>query len=238
MKTFRLFSLFLVVVVLYPLQNHAQGSVTLNPTKDNTIYNNLGQAHTDSLSNGAGSYLVAGNVNTINFNRRALIKFDLSSLATTVTVDSVVLKIHAQQNAQHDTGSRFFTLHKLKANWGEGTSDAGSAPGTGAAATTGDATWKWTFYTTSLWSTYGGYFESTASATTDTLTGDLLNVDVYWRSTLSGNSQMKTDVQNWVKYGTTNNGWLIKGVEGTLRTATMFYSRESSYQPVLTVYYH
>lgn len=227
-----------LVMTMLPLLSNAQSSVALNPVKDNTIYYNQGQTRTDSLSNGAGAYLVAGNVNTLNYIRRALIKFDLSTLPSTATVDSVVLKIHAQQNAQHDATARYFSIYRLTNDWGEGTSNAGSSPGTGTYATDEDATWKWNFYDYDEWNTDGGDFNSTISATTDTLSGDLLGVDVYWRSAKSGNGLMATNVQNWIAAPATNYGWIIKGIEGVLRKATMFYSRESSYKPVLTVYYH
>ena len=171
----------------------------------------------------------------IHFNIGAQLK---SSKLLSLTIDSVVLKIHAQQNARHDETARHFTLHKLNQEWKQGDSEAAD-PGRGTQAQTDDATWKWSVYPNSLWTNEGGDFVNTASATTGTLTDDLLDVDVFWRSSVSGNELMKTDVQNWINNPSTNFGWLIKGIEGAhLRKATMFYSRESANKPTLTVYYH
>ena len=55
---------------------------------------------------------------------------------------------------------------RFLANWGEGTSNADANEGGGANSTTNDATWIHTFYPASLWTTAGGNFISTASATT------------------------------------------------------------------------
>ncbi|MDR0612227.1 MAG: DNRLRE domain-containing protein [Dysgonamonadaceae bacterium] len=237
MKTKKLFLGIALAIAMLPSLSNAD-SRTLTADRDNTIYyNHDEESYSDSLSNGSGGSFVAGTVNTPNYYRRALIHFDLSRLAGG-TVDSVVLKIHAQQNARHDETARHFTLHKLNQEWKQGDSEAAD-PGRGTQAQTNDATWKWSVYPNSLWTTEGGNFVETASATTGTLTDDLLDVDVFWRSSVSVNEQMKTDVQNWINNPSTNFGWLIKGIEGTdLRKATMFYSRESANKPTLTVYYH
>ena len=241
MKTKKLFLGIALAIAMLPLSGNAQRNSVGNfyPVKDNTIYYNGGLSAADSLSNGKGGSFVAGTVNTPNYYRRALICFNVSNIHSGSIVDSVVLKIHAQQNARHDETARHFTLHKINADWGEGASIA-EDPGRGTQAQTNDATWKWNDYPNSLWTTEGGNFVETASATTGTLTGDLAEVDVFWRSSVSGNARMKTDVQNWINNPSTNFGWLIKGIEGAdLRKATMFYSRESAtYPPKLTVYYH
>ena len=237
MKKVKFILVAVLIIILPSLSNAKRNSWNFSPAKDNTIYYNNGTLAADSLSNGAGGSFVAGTVNTPNYYRRALIYFDLSRLAGR-TVDSAVLKIRAQQNARLDSTARHFTLHKLNQDWKQGDSEAAD-PGRGTQAQTDDATWKWSVYPNSLWTTEGGNFVETASATTGTLT-NLLNTDVYWRSSVSGNARMKTDVQNWINNPSTNFGWLIKGIEGTdLRKATMFYSRESAtYPPKLTVYYH
>lgn len=245
MKITKVFLGIALAAALFPSLGSAQrnSSIELYPSKDNTIYYNNGALAADSLSNGDGGSFVAGTPNTPNYYRRALIHFNIktkleSSKLLSLTVDSVVLKIHAQQNAKHDEAARHFTLHKLNQDWDQGASIA-EDPGRGAQAQNKDATWKWSKYPGSLWATAGGNFVSTASATTGTLTGDLLEADVFWRSSVSGNEQMKTDVQEWVNASGSNYGWLIKGVEdGGERKATMFYSSESDYPPTLTVYYH
>ena len=233
------FILAVVLVIILPSLSVAQNSIVLNPVKDNTIYHNNGSSATDSLSNGKGVNFVSGSVNTAYCYRRALIQFDLSGISSSAVIDSVVLKIHAQQNAQQDDSDREFSLHRLRSEWGEGNSNADEGPGKGVQAQTGDATWKWQKYPDNLWTNYGGYFISTASAGTGTLSGKLMGANVYWRSEKSGNTQMKTDVQNWINGTYINYGWIIIGSENNeVRKATMFYSRESANKPTLTVYYH
>ena len=243
MKIKRVFLGIVLAAVMLPSLSNAQ-SMTFYADRDNTIYyNHDEESYSDSLSNGKGGSFVAGIVNTANYYRRVLIHFSIgeqlkSSKLLSLTVDSVVLKIHAQQNARHDETARHFTLHKLNKDWEQGDSEA-EDPGRGTQAQTNDATWKWTSYPNNTWTTKGGDFVVAASASTGTLTGDQLDVDIFWRSSVSGNEQMKTDVQNWINNPSTNFGWLIKGIEGTEeRKATMFYSSESAYKPTLTVYYH
>ena len=55
-------------------------------------------------------------------------------------------------------------LHKLLADWGEGTSMAEGEEGDGAPATPNDATWRHRFFDTIFWSTEGGDFSATVSA--------------------------------------------------------------------------
>jgi hypothetical protein len=229
------FILATVLVIILPSLSYAD-SIVLYPAKDNTIYHNEGKTATDSLSNGKGVNFVAGSVNTIYCYRRALIRFDMPDIVP-ANIDSVVLKIHAQQNAQQDATERYFSLHRVTNEWDEGFSNADDAPGKGAPAQTNDATWKWRKYTSNTWANPGGDYVSAMSARTNTL-GYLWDTDVYWCSGQSGNEQMKQDVKDWISGAENNYGWIIIGIEtDELCKATMFYSRESSYKPTLTIYY-
>jgi spore coat protein A len=121
-------------------------------------------------------------------------------------------------------------MHRVLADWGEGTSNATGQEGKGANASTGDATWRHRFYNTMFWSTQGGDFNATASASTTVNT----TLGYYMWSGAS----VVADVQAWVN-GTANNyGWLLKGVETTSHTAMRFASREestASQRPVLII---
>ena len=80
-----------------------------------------------------------------------------------------------------------------------------SPGGAGAQAEAGDATWLHTFYNTSFWTTPGGDFSPTLSATTTVST---VNTTYTW----SG-SGLLADVQAWVSNPASNFGWVIRGNE-------------------------
>jgi hypothetical protein len=116
-------------------------------------------------------------------------------------------------------GAMMFDLHRLTSSWGQGTSNADGQEGGGAPSTPNDATWIHAFYPGSLWSSPGGAFAATSSASASV--GG--NGSYTWGST----AQMVADVQSWLNNPTTNFGWLLKGPEG-VRSAKRFSSRENT----------
>lgn len=198
-------------------------TVSMPALKDNTIYSESG-----SVSNGAGSNLFAGETAGGN-TRRALIFFPVSAnLPSCVKVTAVTLTLHMSRTT---SGAKTVTLHKVLTDWGEGTSDASAQEGAGAAATTGDATWTFTFFNTSSWAAAGGDFVGTASASQ--------SADAVGFYTWSG-AQMVADVQAWADGPTTNFGWLLIGDETVSSTAKRFDSRTNATaadQPVLQIDY-
>ena len=109
-------------------------TATLNPTKDNTLYSQGG-------SNGVGEFLFIGRVSNGDGGamRRALLAFDVSSnvpAGATITGANLSLTMSKTRAGGEDV-----KLHKVLADWGEGTSNAPGQEGRGTAATTGDATW-------------------------------------------------------------------------------------------------
>src|SRR5204863_2324099 len=139
-----------------------------------------------------------------NLIRRALVAFDFSSIPTTATITGASVSMYLSLAAG---GSQAVSLSKVSANWGEGTSDAGDPGGAGTQATTGDATWLHTFYNANFWTTVGGDFSATSSATT---TVNAINATYTW----SG-SGLTADVQGWVSNPATNFGWVVRGNETT-----------------------
>lgn len=215
--------------------NATNGSVYATDSIDNTIYyNGDNTAKSDTLSNGSGGSFVAGCIATSGYYRRALIKFSMPTLPSGYTVDSVTLKLYAAKNAQNNAAPRSFSIYRVTSPWGEGGSIA-SAPGSGTAAQTGDATWVRTFYNAVSWTTPGGDFSSTLSAQCDTFT--TASKFVYFYS--SSYSQMKADVESWLSSPSANYGWIIRGNETTTLQATEFSSIQASKnKPQLTIYYH
>jgi spore coat protein A len=213
-----------VVLVLVPLVAHAT-VVTIAASKDNTLYENA----TGSVSNGVGEYLFTGRTKD-GVKHRAVIAFNVGAfIPAGSTINSVTLQLHLSREA--NTTLRVTSLYRLLADWGEGTSNAGQNEGQGAPATTGDATWLHRFYPSTLWTTVGGDFSATASAST----GVTSNGTYTWSS-----AAMAVDAQGWLNNAATNFGWLIEGDEATTETSKRFDSRENGQtasRPALVVDY-
>ncbi len=191
-------------------------SVSLSALKDNTLY----QSTTGALSNGIGGGFFAGRTNQANNSiRRGLIAFDLSGIPAGAAITSVTLRLVLDVT---NSGAVNIGTHRLLNNWGESGSDAGqNAGGSGVPAESGDATWLHKFSNTQLWSSPGGDFSATASATTS-----VDNPGVYlWSS-----AALLADVQAWQNEPAANNGWLIRGDESTAGSAKRFWSRQAQFE--------
>jgi hypothetical protein len=199
-------------------------TVSLSPQKDNTLYEDpAGQ-----LSNGQGIYLFAGMIEDIAL-RRGLIAFDLASIPTNATITGATLSLFLSRSGPSSAAVNI-SLSKALRDWGEGASDAGSPGGMGAPAEADDATWLHNFYDTSFWTTPGGDFSPTVSATTPVST---VNTTYTW----SG-SGLLADVQAWVSNPASNFGWVIRANEIDAGSAQRLNSRENSNNPPqLTVTY-
>lgn len=195
-------------------------TVQLTPVKDNTIYSE------NSNSNGAGSNLFAGTTNN-GANRRALLAFDvLGTVPAGATIESVSLRMVVNKT---EAGNESAGLHRLRSDWGEGSSNAPDDEGKGTAPSTGDATWGHAFFNTVSWSA-GGDFVTAASATATAGSGA-----VTWSS-----DGLVTDVQAWVDGDAEDFGWILRVSEDDGRSAKRFSSRESgnvANRPTLTIDY-
>jgi len=216
-------------------------TVILPPVRDNTLYEPIQKDNLEDRSNGAGETMFTGRTkDAMNAAdqvavRRAVLAFDVvgSGIPAGSTIDSVSLKLtctKAKLNTSFDV-----PLHELLSDWGEGTSDTGnSQQGRGATPTTGDATWQHTFYDTLFWTTDGGDYDGTASATIG-----VGGQGVYtWGST----SGMVADVQNWLDNPSQNFGWIVIADETQIETAKQFGTRENNddggvNKPELTINY-
>jgi len=198
-------------------------TVSLSPQKDNTLYEDpAGQ-----LSNGQGIYFFTGLTDDVSL-RRGLIAFDFSSIPTNATITGATLSMYVSRSGPSQAAVDIALSKALRA-WGEGASNA-PFPGMGTQAEAGDATWLHTFYATSFWTTPGGDFSPTLSATTPITT-----VDTTY--TWSG-SGLLADVQSWVSNSASNFGWVILANEIDAGSAKRLNSREnSSNPPQLTVTY-
>ncbi|MDH4070626.1 MAG: hypothetical protein OEV30_09385, partial [Ignavibacteria bacterium] len=204
---------------------HAQTSVTLNPTLDNTLY----ETDDGSLSNGLGSFLFAGRTASGDL-RRALVSFDIAgNVPAGATIDSVKLVMNMSRTIALD---HTISLHKVLTGWGEGTSNASGNEGSGAASTPGDATWLHTSYSDMFWTTEGGDYSATVSAS-----ASVSGSGFYTWGTTAG---MVADVQNWLDNPSSSFGWIVIGDEATFATTKRFDSGNNmtvANRPALTVYY-
>ncbi|MBP6455778.1 MAG: DNRLRE domain-containing protein, partial [Chitinophagaceae bacterium] len=198
-------------------------TIILTPSKDNSIY----QENTGN-SNGAGPNLLAGRINFGNFSNRALLAFDLSTIPAGAIITGASLQLNCSQVP--NLTPQVINLHKLNENWGEGTSVA-TSPGAGIAATANDATWSNAFHPGTAWTTSGGVFNPTVSASTS-VTGTGFYT---WT-----NANMVNDIQSWLTTPASNFGWMIKGIETAIGQARRFDSRENTTpanRPQLTITY-
>jgi len=196
----------------------------INTLKDNTLYEYV-PADGD-LSNALGFHFFAGET-AMGELRRGVLAFDIAgNIPAGSTILDVILRFNMSRTGV-DT-ARTVELHKLLADWGEVTSQATGDEGMGAPATPNDATWRHRFFDTIFWTTEGGDFSGTVSASQS-----VGPVGVYtWSS-----SQMRADVQSWLDDPPSNFGWLVLGDESEILTAKRFDTRESASPPVLTILY-
>jgi len=111
--------------------------------------------------------------------------------------------------------ARVIELHKLLADWGEGTSQATGEEGQGAPATPNDATWRHRFFDTIFWTNEGGDFSAVVSASQ--------SVGPVGQYTWSS-AQMVADVQSWLENPASNFGWLVLGDESTYNIKAVRHS--------------
>lgn len=177
------------------------------------------------LSDGAGPHVYTGLTNQ-GARRRALVAFEVGSIPVGATVTSVVLSMRVSQAAG---GNQTVALHRVTTRWGEGSSNSGTPGGRGATATSGDATWTFSDFSTTSWSTPGGDFVAPASGSSTV--GGVGNYT--WSS-----PGLVADVQAWVDGSAPNFGWILIANESVAGTAKRFESRENQVaanRPKLTV---
>lgn len=219
---------------IWRIQGLEIATVQLPADRDNTIFQ---QAGPPWKSNGSGIHTFSGKTGSAAGEavRRQLTRFNLSGIPANSTLTSVSVSY----NVNLQVGEGFpMKLHRLTADWGEGASNAGSSKdGAGANAQTNDATWAHRFYhptTPVSWSTQGGDYIATASAT-----HNITNFLSEPLNTWSGGTLL-ADVQGWLAAPATNFGWILIGDESQAYSAQRFVSRENSsatLRPTLNVSY-
>lgn len=183
-------------------------------TRDTSIYE--GTAF-ENNSAGALVFLIVGRTNQ-NLNRRGLIEFDLASIPSGAVVTGATLRLVVDRSGMSE--NQDFTLHRVTRDWGEGTVNPSSDPGQGAPALPGDATWLSAAHQQQSWTTPGGDYVATASATA---TGAGPGSE----TTFSG-AELLADIEFWRANPDENHGWILRGDEAQRRSAKRFYTSEAT----------
>jgi len=198
--------------------------VTLVSNRDTTIYQG-----NPSNSDGAGQAMFVGNTNVPSASR-GLVDFDIAgNIPAGSTITGVQFSLVLVLAASGATTTQI-ELHRLLADWGEGSAGRGSGASHGdqGFSTPADgtaATWTHRFYKTTPWTNRGGDFAATASAST--MVGRA-NMACSWDSNSSPG--MVEDVQSWLDNPSSNFGWLLLGDESKRATARVFKTREAQAQ--------
>jgi hypothetical protein len=216
----------LFVLVAFGAVSARADVIDLGANHDTTIFqNNVNNAA------GGGPGIFAGTNGAVS-PRRGLMSFDLSSIPAGATITNVQLTLTVGQIAgsggSGGSNTETIGLFAVTRPWGEGTAESGATSiggtGQGAAAGTGDATWNQSAFSQTSWTTPGGDFVSTVSASL-TLNGAAPGLSFTWLST----PQLVADVQGWLNNPSTNDGWeIINADEHDGTTFDAFYSREAA----------
>lgn len=188
----------------------------LEAVADTTIFGNQsGDTAYDAVSDGSGANIWTS-VLASGTTRRALIRFDLSSIPAGSRVVSASLDFFVvRARDEHNT-----SLHRVLAAWGEGASNGGDA-GVGAPAQPGDATWSHRIWPGTLWSQRGGDFVATVSAVRLVGFGPA-------SYTFDSSPALVADVQAWLQAPASNHGWMLIGDDQGIQNAKRLASRQSS----------
>lgn len=199
------------------------------PAMDVTLY----EDNAGALANGTGEFLFFGRVGGIGGEelRRAMIKFDLSSIPANADIEAVSLTVEINKHPTPGEGG-LATLHRVTNSWVEGPTDATGNEGIGSLSASNDVTWIHRAFPASNWSQPGGDFIAQASG------GAGYGVEI---ESLEFDSTpgLRADVTAWVSNPASNHGWILLGREDEALTARRVYARESVGEavPTLTVDY-
>lgn len=212
--------------VSVPALPAAADVVVLGASRDNTLYESADGA----LSNGLGEGIFTGN-NGQGQHRRAVLMFDVAgAVPAGATVTGVELTLWVTSSGSDSVST--VSLHRLLADWGEGTTDAPGGEGGGGPATPGSATWVHRFFDSVAWETPGGDFAAAASASA--------GVGIEGEAAVWTGAGLVADVQGWLDDPGSNFGWIMVGDESGSSTSKKFASREhgsAELRPVLRVTY-
>ncbi len=220
-------------------------TLTLYPTKDAAIFYSDNIDINDNYSDhgsGGSDFLQVGYHNYSDYFARTLIAFDVSALPADAKIFSATLSFTFGQSGGN---GKEISVHKITENWFEGSTREIYCNYTSSCNQAGepiieseDVTWGYRHYPSDQWTTFGGSFVNTASA----------SVPYGGLGTLSSQG-MIDDVKSWSTSPATNFGWLLKtneaGADRLGYELTNYLSREATTsgadattQPKLVIVYY
>ncbi len=163
--------------------------------------------------------------------RRGLLRFDLSSLPSGVTITSAVVQLTVVKVPSGGGVDSVVDLFRLTGAWGEGTNVSPVGSSKGAPAASGEATWNAREQNVANWTVPGATSDAAGTASASTPVSSL---GLYsW----SGQG-LVNDLRYWQTNSAQNFGWLVRSEsEGTFHTARGFGAREGSAGGTLQVGY-
>ena len=212
---FALGCVMLITPMGCPKRNPTMTSVTLTSIKDATLYEDA----TGALSNGAGQHMFAGSKGA-GQSLRGVVAFDVAGkVPAGMTLTAVKLRLNMSRASS--MSAQTIGLHRVLADWGEGSTVASGGGGGGGPASNGGATWLHRFFADKLWSRQGGDFEATSSAS--------INVEGLRAYEWGSTNQMVADVKMWLDNPSSNHGWLLMGKDNAT-VVKRFDTRENASQ--------
>jgi hypothetical protein len=219
---FTLAALAVSSLVLASIPAAESAVVTINPNRDNSIFED------NPAASCAIGPLFSGQTGAFGV-RRALLRFDVAgNLPAGSTVTNVQVGMAIQMSGPASAPTDGYSLHRLQADWGEGASEC--SVGTGGGADVGDATFQYAKYATEAWTLLGGDFNATASGS--------LAMPTSGTATFGSAAGLVADVQSWLNQPSTNFGWILLGNEVTARSARSFSSHDFGGGPSLRIEYN
>lgn len=208
----------LVALAMLGITSHARSeSTTLVPDRDATLYETLASP----AANGAGQFLFAGQTfqGLHGYARRAIVRFDLSSIPADAAIVDVRLLLNLVQLQGNPSE---ISVHRATSDWTAGASDPSGNEGQGADPVADDCTWLYASFDGvnggTAWAHPGGDFARQASASALTIDPGFYE----WSS-----PQLADDVRLFLADPSANHGWFVLGNETQPGTARRFDSGDA-----------
>ena len=180
----------------------------------------------DVTYNNGGNTIIHVDNTTGTSRRGALLKWDLSSIPSSATINSASLQLYIS-----DASPLVFNLYNMRRSWVEGTSSQ--------AASSSSANWN-TYDGSNSWGTVGAASTSTDRYDTNLWGADTSTFASTGSATVALNSSGVAVVQGWVDGSLTNYGLTMQNYSGSTSNAVYFASSENSTtanQPKLNISY-
>lgn len=208
---------------IYKIVPAVDTAVTVEPSKDNTIF-----SENVTFSNGQGHLFSGIIANGTGNERRALLAFDVASAVPAgAPITSATLTLNVTKTSTTNPVVDF-VLHKVTEEWGEAGSNAGPNGGAGAAAQTNDATWTHRLFNVAQWTDLGGTYNAGASGAKA-----IGAIGAY----TFNDTPLIDDIRSWIANPAQNFGWILIGdnVTGGAKQIASGEDPDPLIRPKLTV---